>query len=45
MPRNAVVVQLAQRAVVAHASPGGLLVTQVGHWLQEGLRVDTLASQ
>jgi len=45
MHRNAVVVQLAQRVVVAHAGPGGLLAAQVGHWQQDGRLVDTLSPQ
>lgn len=42
--RNALVAQLAQSIVVAHASPGGSLAAQIDHWRQVGMRVDVLAS-
>jgi len=40
--RNALAAQLAQRMVVAHASPGGSLATQVVQWQHQGLDVQVL---
>lgn len=42
--RNALVAQLAERIVVAHASPTGSLATQVERWRHEGRQVDMLAA-
>ncbi len=38
--RNEVVVRLADRCVVAHATPGGGLAAQVAHWQSVGNLVD-----
>lgn len=40
--RNALAAQLVQRIVVAHASPGGSLATQVALWQRQGLAVQVL---
>jgi predicted Rossmann fold nucleotide-binding protein DprA/Smf involved in DNA uptake len=42
--RNALVVQLAERIVVAHVSPAGSLAAQVEHWHHEGRQVDVLTA-
>jgi predicted Rossmann fold nucleotide-binding protein DprA/Smf involved in DNA uptake len=41
--RNALAARLAERIVVAYASPNGSLAAQVSHWQQEGLQVEFLA--
>ena len=41
--RNALAARLAERIVVAYASPNGSLAAQLSHWQQEGLQVELLA--
>ncbi len=43
--RNALAACLAQRIVIAHASPDGSLAAQVSHWQQDGLQVEVLAGR
>jgi len=40
--RNARVARLAQKIMVAHASPNGSLAEQLGQWRHEGRQVDVL---
>ena len=40
--RNALAAQLAQKIVVAHASPDGSLAEQLGQWRHEGRQVNVL---
>jgi len=42
--RNALVARLAQRIVVAHASPAGSLAAQLEQWHLEGHWVDVLCA-
>jgi len=42
--RNVLAARLADRIVVAHASPDGTLAAQVRYWQQEGVQVEGLAN-
>ena len=43
--RNALAARLAERIVIAYASPDGALASQMSHWQHEGLPVELLAGR